>query len=167
MFVSIYCVGGTIDKVYYDQLDDYEIGDPKVGEILEEANVDFAYRVHSLMKKDSLDMTDGDRRRIRRRIGADPNPMVLVTHGTDTMIQTARGLSDIPDKTIVLTGAMQPARFKDSDAVFNIGFAAAAVQALGPGAYIAMNGRIFRPEQVRKNRSTKRFEPLSGNSVTS
>jgi L-asparaginase len=76
------------------------------------------------------------------------------------MVDTARRLSDIPAKTIVLTGAMQPARFKASDAVFNVGFAAAAVQTLPPGVYIAMNGRIFDPDQVRKNRATKRFEPL-------
>ncbi len=160
LFIGIYSVGGTIDKVYYDQLDDYEIGEPKVGEILEEAGVDFAFRVHSLMKKDSLDMTEEDRHRIHRRIRNDPNPLILITHGTDSMVDTARRLSDIPAKTIVLTGAMQPARFKASDAVFNVGFAAAAVQTLPPGVYIAMNGRIFDPHQVRKNRSTKRFEPL-------
>lgn len=160
MIISIYSVGGTIDKVYYDQMDDYEIGEPKVGEILEEAGVDFDYQVHSLMKKDSLDMTEEDLRRIHRHIRDDPNPLILITHGTDTMVRTACHLFDIPGKTIVLTGAMQPARFRTSDAVFNVGFAAAAVQTLSPGVYLAMNGRVFEPDKVQKNRDTKRFEPL-------
>jgi L-asparaginase len=160
LIISIYSVGGTIDKVYYDQMDDYEIGEPKVGEILEEAGVDFDYQVHSLMKKDSLDMTEEDLRRIHRHIRDDPNPLILITHGTDTMVRTACHLFDIPGKTIVLTGAMQPARFRTSDAVFNVGFAAAAVQTLSSGVYLAMNGRVFEPDKVQKNRDTKRFEPL-------
>jgi L-asparaginase len=88
----------------------------------------------------------------------EPGERIVVTHGTDTMIQTAKALQGIPDKTIVLTGAMQPARFHETDAVFNIGTAIGAVQSLPPGVYIAMNGRIFRPDRVRKNVAAGCFE---------
>ena len=84
---------------------------------------------------------------------------MLITHGTDTMVETAAELKGLPDKTIVLTGALNPARFKDSDAVFNIGCAVGAVQCLPVGVYIAMNGKVWDPEHVRKNRRENRFEP--------
>jgi L-asparaginase len=103
-------------------------------------------------------MTDDDRRLIRARIAADPCPRIVVTHGTDTMVQTALALGDIPGKTILLTGSMQPARFRVTDAVFNIGTALGAVQVLPPGVYIAMNGRIFDPLRARKNVRDNRFE---------
>jgi len=161
--IKIYTIGGTIDKVYFDNKSEFEVGEPKIGEILAEANVGFEYSLDSLLRKDSLDMTDADRQLIFDRIGSDPNRYILITHGTDTMIQTAAKLQNISAKTMVLTGAMQPARFKSSDAAFNIGFAAAAIQILPPGAYIAMNGRIFTPDNVKKDRGNNCFKTISDN----
>ena len=105
-------------------------------------------------------MDDADRDLIRRAIQSATHRHVLVTHGTDTMVETARVLADIPDKTIVLTGALNPARFQGSDAVFNIGCAVGAIQALPDGVYIAMNGRVWDPARVRKNVAANRFEPI-------
>jgi len=163
MKIKIYTVGGTIDKVYFDRKSTFEVGEPKIGEILTEANVCFSYALDAVLHKDSLDMTDADRQMIFERVAADPHRLILLTHGTDTMVQTARSLARITDKVMVLTGAMQPARFKASDAAFNIGCAVAAVQILPPGAYIAMNGCIFSPDNVRKNRALNRFEPITDN----
>ncbi|ADR35499.1 asparaginase domain-containing protein [Oceanithermus profundus] len=157
-FVQVFTTGGTIDKVYYDAKDDYTVGDPQIGKLLEEARVNFPYAIEALFKKDSLQMTDADRARIREAVAAAPARRVLITHGTDTMVETARALVGVPDKTIVLVGAMQPARFLGSDAEFNIGYAVAAVQLLPPGVYIAMNGQVFGAERVRKNRERLRFE---------
>jgi L-asparaginase len=156
--IRIIATGGTIDKIYFDRKNDYRVGAPGVVELLEEAGVTFTYDVVSLIRKDSLDMTDADRQLVRDTVAADPHPLIIVTHGTDTMVDTARVLQGIAGKTIVLTGAMQPARFKSSDAEFNIGFAAAAVQLLPPGVYIAMNGHVFTPDHVRKNVKENRFE---------
>jgi L-asparaginase len=158
MVVKIYAVGGTIDKVYFDQKSEYQVGDPGITQILREANITVGYEWESIMRKDSLDLTDDDRRIIAEKISSDNNRHILVTHGTDTMIETAKVLQQIPGKIIVLTGAMSPARFRESDATFNIGFAMAAVQLLPPGVYIAMNGRIFNPDRARKNRERNCFE---------
>lgn len=151
-------MGGTIDKIYFDQKSDFQVGEPQIGELLKEANVTFDYEVESILKKDSLDMTDKDRQLIADRIQTDKSDRFLLTHGTDTMVETARALIGISGKTIVLTGAMQPARLRISDAVFNIGYAIAATQMLPPGVYIAMNGQIFDPLQSRKNIEMNRFE---------
>jgi L-asparaginase len=156
--VKFFTAGGTIDKVYFDAKSEYEVGPPQVVELLKEAHVTLDYEVESVLSKDSLDMTDDDRRMIRTRVAADACPRIVITHGTDTMVQTALALSDIPEKTIVLTGSMQPARFKVTDAAFNIGTALGAVQALPPGVYIIMNGRIFDPRRTRKNVRDNRFE---------
>jgi len=158
MKIKIFTVGGTIDKIYFDQKSEYQVGDPGVTQILREANITVDYEWESIMRKDSLDLTDDDRRVITDKIRSDNNKHILVTHGTDTMIETAKSLQQIPGKTIVLTGAMSPAKFKESDANFNIGFAMAAVQLLSPGVYIAMNGRIFDPDRAVKNRKRNRFE---------
>lgn len=160
MNVRIYSVGGTIDKVYFDEMSRYEVGDPAAGEILREANVAIDFCVVSLLKKDSLQMVDEDRDRIAEQVRNESADRILITHGTDTMVETARRLQIFKSKTIVLTGAMQPARFKSSDAPFNIGYALAAVQILPPGVYIAMNGRLFDPENTRKNRELNRFETV-------
>jgi L-asparaginase len=160
MKIKIYTVGGTIDKVYFDRKNTYEVGEPKIGEILKEANVNLEYEISSILHKDSLEMTDEDRQLIFDEIVSDEHRHILLTHGTDTMIQTAKKLKTIPDKVIVLTGAMAPARFKYSDAAFNIGCAVAAVQVLMPGVYIAMNGRIFDPDRVKKNLEQNWFEEL-------
>jgi L-asparaginase len=156
--LSIVTTGGTIDKVYFDDKSEYQIGAPAIGEILSQLGVAFAFDVIPILRKDSLHITDDDRELIRRTIAQQPHRHVLVTHGTDTMVETARVLQPIPDKVIVLTGALNPARFQNSDAVFNIGCAVGALQALPDGVYIAMNGRLWDPRSVRKNRAANRFE---------
>jgi L-asparaginase len=156
----IVTTGGTIDKIYFDDMSDYQIGDPQIGQILGHLQVGFEFEVNPLMRKDSLHFTDEDRHEIRAAIANSDATHVLITHGTDTMVKTALVLADIPGKTMVLTGALNPARFRDSDAVFNIGCAVGAVQALPHGAWIAMNGCIWDPRKVRKNRDRNRFEPL-------
>jgi L-asparaginase len=154
----IITTGGTIDKIYFDDMSDYQIGEPLIGQILEHLQVGFKFEVNALMRKDSLHITDEDRLTIRAEIAASDTKHVLVTHGTDTMVKTALILADIPGKTMVLTGALNPARFRDSDAIFNIGCAVGAVQSLPPGAWIAMSGRVWDPRNVRKNRDKNRFE---------
>lgn len=165
--VKIITTGGTIDKVYFDARSHYAVGDPQIGKILHQSNVRPSYEVETLLRKDSLDLTEADRKRIVERVREVPTPRILITHGTDTMVETARALESIPGKTIVLVGALNPARFKDSDAVFNIGFAFAAVQLLAEGVYIAMNGQVFDPARVRKNRAANQFEPLQEESASS
>lgn len=156
--LTIVATGGTIDKIYFDDKSSYQIGAPQIGDILNQLGVAFEFEVIALMRKDSLHMDDADRDLVRRTIAAQPHRHVLVTHGTDTMVETARTLAGIPGKTIVLTGALNPARFQGSDAVFNIGCAVGAIQALSDGVYIAMNGRVWDPARVRKNRDANRFE---------
>lgn len=156
--VKIFCTGGTIDKVYFDALSEYQIGDPVVPGILNDALAKFPFEVESILKKDSLEITDEDREKIFNQINAESCSHILITHGTDTMIDTARRLQQIQDKTIVLTGAMQPARFRKTDAIFNVGYAIAAAQHLPAGVYLAMNGQIFTPDAVQKNRAAAQFE---------
>lgn len=158
MKIAFFTAGGTIDKVYFDAKSDYEVGPPQVDEILKQAHVTLEYTVEPLLSKDSLDMTDDDRQLIRQRIAAEPCPRIVITHGTDTMVQTARALLGIPAKTIVLTGSMQPARFRVTDAEFNIGTAVGAVQSLPPGVYLAINGQIFDPLRTTKNVAAGCFE---------
>ena len=160
MKISIYTMGGTIDKVYFDDLSDYMVGSPQAGEILKEAKAAFDFDVHEVLRKDSLHLTAEDRQMLRQRIAADPCPLILVTHGTDTMAQTAEALMGLPGKTIVFTGALSPARFKGSDAGFNMGCAVGAVQSLAPGVYICMNAVVFEAGKVRKNRDAGRFETV-------
>lgn len=160
MSIKIFTTGGTIDKVYFDIKSEYEVGDPQALGVLKRANVTVDYSVTSLLRKDSLDMTDDDRQIIRDAVAAEPCEQIVITHGTDTMIETAKVLADVKGKTIVMTGSMYPADFRDSDAVFNLGCALTAAQTLGPGVYIAMNGQIFDPAQSRKNRDQNRFEKL-------
>lgn len=154
----IVATGGTIDKIYFDDKSEFQVGAPQIGGILDAIGVAFAFDVIALMRKDSLHLTDDDRALIRATIAAQPHRHVLVTHGTDTMVETARALGGLPGRVIVLTGALNPARFQGSDAVFNIGTAVGAVQSLPDGVYIAMNGRIWRPDAVRKNVAANRFE---------
>ena len=154
----IVTTGGTIDKVYFDAKSDYQVGEPQIGKILDDLGVAFRFHVIPLLRKDSLFINDDDRKLMRATIAAQNERCVLVTHGTDSMVETAKVLADITDKTIVLTGALNPARFEGSDAEFNIGCAVGAVQSLAPGVYIAMNGRIWGPAKVRKNVEANRFE---------
>jgi len=158
--LNILTTGGTIDKIYYDEQSDYQIGEPEIGRILRAMNVAFRWEIHALMRKDSLDLDDGDRGLIRESVTASADRHFLITHGTDTMVETAAALGEVGEKVIVMTGALNPARFIDSDAVFNIGCAVGAVQSLPTGVWIAMNGRIWNPSQVRKNRAENRFEAL-------
>ena len=156
--LCIVTTGGTIDKIYFDDKSDFQVGDPQIGRILDELGVAFRFNVIPILRKDSLHITDADRALLRSTIAVQDAAHVLVTHGTDTMVETARVLADIPGKTIVLTGALNPARFRGSDAEFNVGTAVGAVQSLPPGVYIAMNGRIWDPASVRKNVDANRFE---------
>jgi L-asparaginase len=158
MKVKIFATGGSMDKGYSTRESAFLVMEPRAADILRSASVTIRYELESLLRKDSLDITDEDRDLIFRKVEEDPCTHVLITHGTDTMAATGKRLSTIQGKTIVLTGAMQPAAFKDSDAPFNVGFALAALQMLPPGVYLAMNGRIFDPHHVRKNTEEDRFE---------
>lgn len=151
--------GGTIDKDYPRITGGYafEITEPAVKRILEKIKPGFEYEILSLMRKDSQDISMADREKILdacRRAACD---RIIVTHGTDTMIETARTLSAITDKTIILTGAMRPERFTDSDAAFNIGVAIGAANTLQPGVYIAMHGRVFSYDRAQRDIATGRF----------
>lgn len=153
----ILTTGGTIDKIYFDALSSYSIGESEVGKLLSHGHVALPYKIVSLMRKDSLELDDADRALIRKTIEESSNRMILVTHGTDTMTETGKALTGISGKTIVLTGALLPARFRDNDAIFNIGFALATVQAMPEGVFICMNGRIHDPHKVRKDREINCF----------
>jgi L-asparaginase len=161
--IKIFTTGGTIDKIYFDATSEYEIGDPIIPHIFHEVGVHVDYELESLMRKDSLELTDADRSLIRQRCEESSANQILITHGTDTMCQTAEHLTSdggIKGKTIVLTGALSPARFRVTDAIYNLGLAMGAVQTLPPGVYIAMSGEIFTAGQVRKNREAGRFERM-------
>lgn len=158
--IDVFTTGGTIDKVYFDANSEFEIGDSLLPELLSESNIQGGYRIHEVLRKDSLDMTDDDRDRLFEAVAGCEARQVLITHGTDTMAETAQRLSTLSDRTIVLFGAMQPARMRRTDALFNLGFAWSAVQLLPPGVYIAMNGEVFEAGSVRKNREAKRFERI-------
>ncbi len=160
MELEIFTTGGTIDKVYFDAKSTFEVGEPQILEVLREANLSLDYQVTPLLRKDSLDLTDEDRALLRQAILNSSASRIVITHGTDTMTETARALADIPGKTIVLTGAMQPARFRFTDAVFNIASAMMAAQTLPEGVYIAMNGKAFDPAKTRKNVELNRFEEI-------
>jgi L-asparaginase len=156
----IITTGGTIDKIYFDDKSDYQIGESQISQILHAMNVGFEIEVNPVLRKDSLHMTHEDRLLIHDAITQSEIRHVLITHGTDTMVETAAVLKGLGDRTVVLTGSLNPARFRDSDAVFNIGCAVGAVQSLPPGVYIAMNGKVWNPESVRKNVAANRFEEI-------
>ena len=159
--ILIITTGGTIDKVYFDAKSTYEVGPPNIERVLSELNLAIDFRIISLMRKDSLDLTDADRELIRKCVSDEPEDNIVITHGTDTMVETGLMLQTVEHKTIVLTGALEPALFKTSDALFNIGAALAAAQTAQPGVYIAMNGSVFDCTNVRKNLGKKRFESIT------
>lgn len=167
MHVHVLTTGGTIDKVYFDAKSAFEVGEPQIDLLFREAQVAFTYEVEVLFRKDSLDLGADDRALVAQRVLDCPHDRVIVTHGTDTMAETARAVARALDaagddqKVVVFVGSLTPARFKATDAEFNVGFAAAAVQALGPGVHIAMNGRVFDPFHVRKDRDQNRFEAVT------
>ncbi len=159
MNITIITTGGTIDKVYFDAKSDYAVGDPQIRTILDRVGSTLSYVVIELFHKDSLDLTDEDRAKIVDAAANSENDHIVITHGTDSMVETALALKAVArSKTIVLVGSLTPARFRETDVEFNIGVAVGAVQSLPPGVYLAMNGRIFNPEKVRKNRGENRFE---------
>ena len=155
--IVVITTGGTIDKVYFDALSEFQVGEPAVARLHHNARVAAPFRVVELLRKDSLELTDSDRERLCEQAAAIAESRIVVTHGTDTMTESAKTLARIPGKTIVLTGALAPARFQDSDAAFNLGMAFAAVQTSPPGVYIAMSGQVFRGDRVRKDRELGRF----------
>jgi L-asparaginase len=126
--------------------------------LLKEARVALPFRVVELMRKDSLELTDADRAAIAKAARDAPETRIVITHGTDTMTETAKVLAaEVPGKTIVLTGALSPARFAETDAPFNLGMAFAAAQTVTPGVWIAMSGQVFDGLKVRKDRDAGRF----------
>jgi L-asparaginase len=155
--VLILTTGGTIDKQYFDALSAYQITDSVITRLLEVARVRHPFQVEEVLRKDSIDLTDEDRARIFEHVSRAVQTSIVITHGTDTMTLTAQALAPIAGKTIVLTGALAPARFSESDAAFNVGMAFAAAQTAAPGVYIAINGSVFRGEAVVKNRELGYF----------
>ncbi|MFA5403774.1 MAG: asparaginase domain-containing protein [Ignavibacteria bacterium] len=154
--------GGTIDKDYPKQAKGYafEISEPAVRQILERVNPSFEYKMISLLRKDSMDLTVKDKKKIFETCVEADTDKIIITHGTDTMIVSAKFLSEIKNKTIVLTGASMPEKFSNSDADFNVGAAVGAVNVLGRGVYIAMNGRVFKYDEVQRNKLTGKFESI-------
>ena len=160
--IRLFVTGGTFDKEYDELRGVLEFRDTHLPEMLAMARSRLDVQVRTLMLIDSLEMTDADRELIAHNCQEAPEPHIVITHGTDTMVETARMLAgSVPDKTIVLTGAMIPIAFGSSDGLFNLGGALSVVQVLPAGVYIAMNGRVFDWDDVAKNRDTGIFEPLS------
>ncbi|AMK17432.1 MULTISPECIES: asparaginase domain-containing protein [Sphingobium] len=155
--ILILTTGGTIDKIYFDALSDYQVGETVMAKLLDIARVKRPFRIEEVARKDSLELDDADRALIRERAATAPESYIVITHGTDTMTDTAAMLGDLPGKTIVLVGALAPARFGESDASFNLGMAFATVQTAGPGVYITMSGSVFRADQVVKDRTKGAF----------
>lgn len=165
--ILLLTTGGTIDKIYFDALSDYQVGETVVARLLEIGRVRHPFRVEEVTRKDSLELTDVDRAVIRLAVAAAPEVHVVITHGTDTMTETAKVLADVTGpngegKVIVLVGALAPARFSESDASFNLGMAFAAVQLAEPGVYIAMSGSVFRADRVVKDRAQGKFVATDG-----
>ncbi|MGH6786347.1 MAG: asparaginase domain-containing protein [Novosphingobium sp.] len=161
--ILVLTTGGTIDKSYFDALSEYQIVDSGIPALLKEARVALPFRIEEVCRKDSLELTDRDRAEIARRAAEAPETRIVVTHGTDTMTETAKVLAAaVPDKTVVLTGALTPARFAETDAPFNLGMAFAATQACPPGVWIAMSGQVFNGLKVRKDREAGRFVAVDG-----
>jgi L-asparaginase len=161
MRIRFITVGGTIDKVYFDALSEYQVGAPGIERLLQDLPLAFDYVVESVLRKDSLEMTDDDRQLVVDAVQRSPESKIIITHGTDTMACTAKLLTDIPGKVVVLTGAMQPAGFTNSDALFNVGTAVGGVNTLPPGAYIAMSGQILAPHEAQKDREKRIFRKVT------
>ncbi|MFN3425392.1 MAG: asparaginase domain-containing protein [Novosphingobium meiothermophilum] len=155
--ILVLTTGGTIDKAYFDALSEYQIVESGIPALIAEARVALPFRVVELMRKDSLELTDADRALIAAAVREAPEARVVITHGTDTMTETAKALSGIEGKTVVLTGALSPARFAETDAPFNLGMAFATAQTAPPGVWIAMSGQVFDGRKVRKDRAAGKF----------
>jgi len=155
--IYVVTTGGTIDKLYFDSLSEYQVGESVVRRMLAIANCKYPFEVVEALRKDSLELTDADRDTLYERVTGLKTSRVVITHGTDTMTATAARLAAVQGKTIVMTGALQPARFSESDASFNLGMAFATVQTAPRGVYIVMNGEVFPANEVRKDREAGRF----------
>ena len=151
--------GGTIDKDYPKSTKGwaFEIHDPAVDRILTKLNPSFNYAIKSVLKKDSLEITDQDRMLLLEKCKSAKENKIIITHGTDTLSETANFLSEIKNKTIILTGAMRPERFTNSDADLNIGIAIGGVQSLSNGVYIAMHGLILPHDEISRNMETGQY----------
>ena len=155
--ILVLTTGGTIDKNYFDAMSEYQIVDSGIPALLKEARVALPFRIEEVCRKDSLELTDEDRADIARRVAEAAEARIVITHGTDTMTETAKTLAGMQGKTLVLTGALSPARFAETDAPFNLGMAFAIAQVAPPGVYIAMSGQVFDGLRVRKDRAGGRF----------
>ena len=161
MSITVFATGGTFDKEYNEITGELYFKDTHVREILDLGRSLLEVEVKKLMLVDSLNMTDKDRAEIVQRCINAKSKHILITHGTDTMSDTAKVLaSQNISKTIVLTGAMIPYKFGSSDGLFNLGCALAFVQVLSHGVYIAMNGKYFRWNEVQKNKESGKFEKI-------
>lgn len=161
MAIRIFVTGGTFDKEYNEITGQLFFKETHLPEMITRSRVTPQVVVQTLMMIDSLDMTAGDRTLIVNQCNEAAEKKIIITHGTDTMAVTAAVLAEkVLGKTIVLTGAMIPYKFGSSDGFFNLGCALAFVQALPPGVYVAMNGRCFNWDNVRKNRQTGQFEEV-------
>ena len=167
MMIKILLAGGTIDKHYNESNGELHFIDSYIAEMLTLGRNHSEIEIQQLMLKDSLEMDDNDRQIILEASKVSDQDKILITHGTDTMVETARILAKPKlGKTVVLLGAMVPYVFKHSDAMFNLGFGLAAVQTLAHGVYIAMNGQIFEWDSVRKNKELGCFEKVVNISET-
>ncbi|OJW58676.1 MAG: asparaginase [Sphingobacteriales bacterium 50-39] len=161
MSIRIFVTGGTFDKEYNELTGELFFKETHLPEMLSRARCTIDVTVRTLMMIDSLNMSEEDRELIVHQCRAAEEDKIIITHGTDTMSVTARVLAEkVKDKTIVITGAMIPYKFGSSDGFFNLGGALAFAQTLPPGVYVAMNGRYFTWDNVRKNRQTGQFEEL-------
>ncbi|WP_126973148.1 asparaginase domain-containing protein [Gynurincola endophyticus] len=161
MVVRIFITGGTFDKEYNELNGQLFFKDTHLHELLDMGRNKVSVEIRTLMMIDSLEMTDQDRELISRQCVQCEETRIVITHGTDTMTETAKVLAkEVKDKTIVLTGAMIPIKFGSSDGLFNLGSALAFSQVLPHGVYVAMNGRVFNWDNVRKNKQTGTFEEL-------
>lgn len=161
MAIRIFITGGTFDKEYNELNGQLYFKDTHMSELLEKGRCKVPVEIRTLMMVDSQEMTDGDRSLIAHQCHSCDETKIVVTHGTDTMSETAKVLAEkVKDKTIVLTGAMIPIKFGSSDGLFNLGSALAFAQSLPQGVYVAMNGRYFHWDNVRKNKQTGIFEEI-------
>lgn len=161
MKIKIFVTGGTFDKEYNELNGELFFKDTHLTEILALGRSRVPVDIRTLMMIDSLNMTEDDRNNIAQNCLHATEDKIIITHGTDTMVETAKVLAQtVKGKTIVLTGALIPYKFGSSDGLFNLGSALAFVQTLPPGVYVAMNGRYFNWDNVRKNKELGDFVPL-------
>ena len=155
--ITVLTTGGTIDKQYFDALSKFQITDTIVARLLEVARVKLPFEIVEVVRKDSLELNDEDRARLVAAARSARYDRIVITHGTDTMTTSAAALAAVSGKTLVLVGALTPARFAESDASFNLGMAFAAAQIAAPGVYITMNGTVFAADKVVKDREREAF----------